>query len=55
MGVPVTSANSARVKEFGRADKKETILGRVMKYCLRLLEVDETNPVGEGKKRKETN
>lgn len=49
MGVPVTSANGAFVKEFG----KEAMLGREMKYWLRLLEVDETDPIGEAKKRKD--
>jgi hypothetical protein len=49
IGVPVTSANGACVKEFG----KEAVLGRVMKYWLRLLEVNETS-VGEAKKRKDT-
>jgi hypothetical protein len=54
MGVSVTSANGAFVKEFGRADRKEVLLGRVMKYWLRLLEIDETDPVREAKKRKDT-
>jgi hypothetical protein len=38
MGVPMILMNDVCVKELGRTYKKEKVLKRIMKQCLRLLE-----------------
>jgi hypothetical protein len=39
------SANGACVKELARTNKKGKLFEREMKYSIRLLETDETNPL----------
>jgi hypothetical protein len=46
-GAQVTSAIGACVRELGRSNRKEKLLERVTEYWLRLLEADETNPIGD--------
>jgi hypothetical protein len=40
MVVPMASVNVVSVKRMGRANRKEKVLERVMKYWLRSLEID---------------
>jgi hypothetical protein len=58
IGVPLTPANGACVKELGKRNRKEKVLEKVKKYWSRLLEKDETNPLGKtinSKKMRGTN
>jgi hypothetical protein len=46
-GVPLTLPNGACLKALGRTNRKEKVSQRVMICWLRLLETNETNPLGE--------
>jgi hypothetical protein len=45
MGVPMTLANVASVKELCKTNRYEKELEGAIKYWLRLLEIDETDPL----------
>jgi hypothetical protein len=45
MDIPLASADDACVNELWMKNRKEKILERVMKHCLRPLETHDTNPV----------
>jgi hypothetical protein len=53
IGVPNTSSTirDACVKGLGRANRTEESIAAIMKYWLRLLETDETNPSGDAVRR----
>jgi hypothetical protein len=47
MRVLLVSEYSACVKKLGMRNRKEKLLARVMKYWLRLLEMNYTHPLGD--------
>jgi ribosomal protein L11 methylase PrmA len=51
MGTPNTAANGACVKELGRANRKEKVIERVLRYWQRLREMDEMSSLGDALKQ----
>jgi hypothetical protein len=47
MKVLLTSANGTCVKKLGMRKRKEKLLSRIMKYLLRILEMNYTHPLGD--------
>jgi hypothetical protein len=46
-GEPMTLANNVSLKEFYNTNRDQKALGRAVKYSLRLLEIEESNPIGD--------
>jgi hypothetical protein len=51
MGTPNTAANGVCEKEIGRANRKEEVTERVLRYWQRLREMDEISLLGDALKQ----
>jgi hypothetical protein len=50
-GLPSTAANGACVTELGKTSRREKVVERIVKYCKKLWEMDETSLLREALKQ----